>query len=137
MDVIPDTLAVISLNSIYFYDSNKGVWCLLSSLIRRSHLISWLINAPFWLTPFHRPAVGGCEYKQPNDPGNLQLDWLDVQLGVLRDKGIKVSLPHTLPKPQPPVPDQTRGFHICDGYGVLTCARILSGMVDGTRSSDP
>ena len=23
-DVIPDTLAVISLNTIYFYDSNKG-----------------------------------------------------------------------------------------------------------------
>jgi hypothetical protein len=24
VDVIPDTLAVISLNTIYFYDSNKG-----------------------------------------------------------------------------------------------------------------
>jgi len=69
VDVIPDTLSVISLNTIYFYDSNK--------------------------------AVGGCEYTQPNDPGNLQLDWLDVQLGVFRDKGIKVWLMGHVP----PTPD--------------------------------
>lgn len=52
--------------------------------------------------------MGGCEYKQHNDPGNLQLDWLDVQLGVFRDKGIKVSAAHPLSKSQPPVPNQTK-----------------------------
>lgn len=31
VDVIPDTLAVISLNTIYFYDSNAGARCLLPS----------------------------------------------------------------------------------------------------------
>lgn len=56
----------------------------------------------------YRPAVGGCEYKRPNDPGNLQLDWLEVQLGLFRDKGIKVSAVHPLPKSSPPAPDQTK-----------------------------
>ncbi|KAF9646747.1 hypothetical protein BDM02DRAFT_3156429 [Thelephora ganbajun] len=69
VDVIPDTLAAISLNTMYFYDSNK--------------------------------AVGGCEYTQPNDPGNLQLDWLGVQLGIFRDKGISVWLMGHIP----PTPD--------------------------------
>lgn len=87
VDVIPDTLAVISLNTIYFYDSNKGVCCLLPSL----HILSRGSLTPYlFALSHHPPAVGGCEYKQPNDPGNLQLDWLDVQLGVFRDKGIKV-----------------------------------------------
>ena len=90
MDVIPDTLAVISLNTIYFYDSNKGLWSLLPSLIPHYYLISPATGAPFFSTPSHRLAVGGCEYKQPNDPGNLQLDWLEVQLELFRDRGTKV-----------------------------------------------
>lgn len=69
VDVIPDKLAVISLNTIYFYDSNK--------------------------------AVSGCEYRQTNDPGNLQFDWLDVQLAIFRDKGVKVWLMGHVP----PTPD--------------------------------
>lgn len=40
----------------------------------------------------------------PNDPGNLQLDWLDVQLGIFRDKGVKVCVLNFLSKPQLPVP---------------------------------
>ncbi|TFY59676.1 hypothetical protein EVJ58_g5625 [Rhodofomes roseus] len=48
VEVIPAQLAVISLNTMYFYDSNK--------------------------------AVGGCEDGDPEDPGNLQFDWLEVWL---------------------------------------------------------
>ncbi|KAH8094784.1 Metallo-dependent phosphatase-like protein [Cristinia sonorae] len=58
VEVIPSSLAVISLNTMYFYDSNK--------------------------------AVGGCEPKDPEDPGNLQLDWLEVQLKMFRSKGMQV-----------------------------------------------
>jgi len=58
VEVIPDALAVISLNTMYFYDSNK--------------------------------AVGGCEYKDPEDAGNLEFDWLEVQLEMFRSRGIKV-----------------------------------------------
>ncbi|KAF8913908.1 hypothetical protein CPB84DRAFT_1811392 [Gymnopilus junonius] len=29
-------------------------------------------------------VVAGCPYKQPNDPGNLQFDWLEVQLEMYR-----------------------------------------------------
>lgn len=29
VEVIPDALAVISLNTMYFFASNKGQWCLL------------------------------------------------------------------------------------------------------------
>lgn len=53
-----------------------------------------------------RPAVGGCEYAQPNDPGNLQLDWLEVQLDVFRNKGISVSTAYTIF----PVSDTGRGL---------------------------
>ena len=35
-------------------------------------------------------AVGGCEYKDPNDPGNLQFDWIEVQLRLFRSRGVKV-----------------------------------------------
>jgi len=68
VEVIPDELAVISLNTMYFYDSNK--------------------------------AVGGCEYSEPNDPGNLQFDWLEVQLNIYRKRGIQVWLSgHVPPSP--------------------------------------
>jgi len=58
VDVIPDSVAAISLNTMYFYDSNK--------------------------------AVGGCEPTDPEDPGNLQLDWLEVQLSMFRSRGMQV-----------------------------------------------
>lgn len=35
-------------------------------------------------------AVGGCEYKEPEDPGNLELDWLEVQLNQYRDRNMQV-----------------------------------------------
>lgn len=37
-------------------------------------------------------AVGGCTYNQPDDPGNLEMDWLEVQLKIFRDRGMQVSI---------------------------------------------
>jgi len=34
--------------------------------------------------------VGGCNYNEPDDPGNLQFDWLEVQLKIFRDRGMQV-----------------------------------------------
>ncbi|KAF8218705.1 endopolyphosphatase [Tricholoma matsutake] len=67
-EVIPDQVAAVSLNTMYFYDSNK--------------------------------AVGGCGYKDPEDPGNLQFDWLEVQLKIYRGRGMQVFVPgHVPPSP--------------------------------------
>ncbi|KZP17262.1 endopolyphosphatase [Athelia psychrophila] len=57
-EVVPDAIGVISLNTLYFYDSNK--------------------------------AVGGCEYTDPEDAGNLQFDWLQVQLESFRNRNMQV-----------------------------------------------
>ncbi|KAK7061730.1 RFX-type winged-helix domain-containing protein [Favolaschia claudopus] len=68
VEVIPDSLAVISLNTMYFYDSNK--------------------------------AVGGCMFKERDDAGNLQFDWLEVQLKGFRSRGMQVWLSgHVPPSP--------------------------------------
>jgi hypothetical protein len=37
-----------------------------------------------------RPAVGGCEYKDRDDPGNLEFDWLEVQLKYFRARDMQV-----------------------------------------------
>ncbi|KZS97587.1 hypothetical protein SISNIDRAFT_472565 [Sistotremastrum niveocremeum HHB9708] len=73
-EIIPGRLAAISLNTMYFYDSNK--------------------------------AVGGCEWVNRDqggnqaDPGNLELDWLEVQLDDFRSRGIKVWISgHVPPSP--------------------------------------
>ena len=96
------------------------------------------MNGPLLLMLFHRPAVGGCEYTQPNDPGNLQLDWLDVQLGVLRDKGIKVGIVCSLSAPQIPVPGSTQtGRPPAFVIDILIDILSLLGMVDGACSSHP
>ncbi|KAI1786520.1 Metallo-dependent phosphatase-like protein [Ganoderma leucocontextum] len=65
VEVIPNSLAVISLNTMYFYDSNA--------------------------------AVGGCESSNPQDPGNLQFDWLDVQLELFRSRKMQVWLSGHVP----------------------------------------
>ncbi|KAG8976510.1 Endopolyphosphatase, partial [Tulasnella sp. 427] len=58
-EIIPNQLAVISLNTLYFYDSNK--------------------------------AVDGCPTKKGSeDPGRLQLDWLEVQLQQFRKRKMQV-----------------------------------------------
>lgn len=68
VEVISGKVAVISLNTMYFYDSNK--------------------------------AVGGCEYQEPDDPGNLEFDWLEVQLKSFRQRGMQVWMTgHVPPSP--------------------------------------
>jgi len=68
VEVIPNEVAVISLNTMYFYDSNK--------------------------------AVGGCGFHAPDDPGNLQLDWLEVQLKTYRSRDMQVWISgHVPPSP--------------------------------------
>ncbi|KOS20601.1 Endopolyphosphatase [Escovopsis weberi] len=58
VEVIPDHLAVFSLNTMFFFDRN--------------------------------PAVDGCAH--PDEPGYQQLDWLRVQLQIIRDRGMKAIL---------------------------------------------
>ena len=73
------------LNTMYFYDSNTGTLLLL-----RSRGVS--SAPPESLTYCHgdRTAVGGCARTEPQDPGNLELDWLEVQLQMFRDRGMQV-----------------------------------------------
>ncbi|KAF8529018.1 hypothetical protein BU17DRAFT_73241 [Hysterangium stoloniferum] len=59
-EIIPGQVGVLSLNTMYFYESNK--------------------------------AVEGCTWKDTSDPGNLEFDWMEVQLGLFRDRGMKVWL---------------------------------------------
>ncbi|WWD20090.1 hypothetical protein CI109_104564 [Kwoniella shandongensis] len=56
-EVIPDRLAVISLNTLFWYDSNT--------------------------------LVDGCG-DHSNDPGALEMDWLEVQLANFRQRGMQV-----------------------------------------------
>ncbi|KAI0750846.1 Metallo-dependent phosphatase-like protein [Daedaleopsis nitida] len=65
VEVIPNAVAVISLNTMYFYDTNT--------------------------------AVGGCERSDPEDPGNLEFDWLEVQLQSFRDRKMQVWLSGHIP----------------------------------------
>ncbi|KAJ3741110.1 endopolyphosphatase [Lentinula detonsa] len=58
VEVVPNALAVISLNTLYFYDAND--------------------------------AVSGCNYNEPDDPGNLQFAWLEDQLKSYRKRGMQV-----------------------------------------------
>ncbi|KAL1702321.1 Metallo-dependent phosphatase-like protein [Schizophyllum commune] len=69
IEVIPNQIAVIALNTMYFYDSNH--------------------------------AVGGCEFGDHTDPGNLELDWLAVQLQGFRDRGMHLMrcIGHVPPSP--------------------------------------
>ena len=63
VEVIPNNLAVFSLNTMYFFDRNAG--------------------------------VDGCE--NPNEPGYLHLEWLRVQLQILRDRKMKAILTGHVP----------------------------------------
>jgi hypothetical protein len=38
----------------------------------------------------HRLVVSGCPFTEPNDPGNLQIDWMEVQLEMYRKRGMQV-----------------------------------------------
>jgi len=70
-------VAVISLNTMYFYDSNKGQFGKTSQLCFCVHACT---------------VVSGCPYKNRNDPGNLQFDWLEVQLDTYRKEGLQVRM---------------------------------------------
>ncbi|KAI0759898.1 Metallo-dependent phosphatase-like protein [Irpex lacteus] len=72
VEVIPNQLAVVSLNTMYWFDSNK--------------------------------AVAGCDPKDREDPGNLQFDWLEVQLSQFRRRGMQVWLSGH-------VPPSARNYH--------------------------
>lgn len=63
VEAIPDKLAVFSLNTMYFYESNS--------------------------------AVDGCEFK--SDPGYEHMEWLRVQLQLLRDRKMKAILTGHVP----------------------------------------
>ncbi|CAK5264673.1 unnamed protein product [Mycena citricolor] len=65
VEVVPDSLAVVSLNTMYFYHSNK--------------------------------AVSGCSFKERDDAGNLEFDWLEVQLKGFRARGMQVWLTGHVP----------------------------------------
>lgn len=67
-EVVPNQLAIIALNTLYFYDSNK--------------------------------AVNGCPYNDPDDPGNLELDWLEVRLQEYLERDMQVWITgHVPPSP--------------------------------------
>lgn len=36
-------------------------------------------------------AVDGCDFHNEDDPGNLQFDWLEVQLKMYRERDMQVS----------------------------------------------
>ncbi|OAX42027.1 hypothetical protein K503DRAFT_414558 [Rhizopogon vinicolor AM-OR11-026] len=57
-EIIPDAVAAISLNTLYFYKKNH--------------------------------AVGGCNFNDPDDPGNIHLDWLEEQLESFRSRQMQV-----------------------------------------------
>lgn len=62
-ELLPNRLAAMSLNTLYFYDNNK--------------------------------AVDGCTKRGKGkdvDPGTAQLDWLEVQLKLFRERGMQVHL---------------------------------------------
>ncbi|KAG9015715.1 Endopolyphosphatase, partial [Tulasnella sp. JGI-2019a] len=78
VEVIPDRLAAISLNTLYWYDSNK--------------------------------AVDGCPIDS-DDPGRLELDWLEVQLNMFRKRKMQVWMTgHVPPTLGNYYPDCYRGY---------------------------
>lgn len=60
---------------MYFFDSNKG-----------------MCSKGYWdIVMTTLIAVGGCEQGDSDDPGNLQFDWLEVQLEAFRSRGMQVT----------------------------------------------
>ncbi|KAG2145766.1 Metallo-dependent phosphatase-like protein [Suillus clintonianus] len=52
-------------------------------------------------------AVGGCDYAEPKDPGNIQLDWLEEQLEIFRSRQMQVWITGHVP------PSETKYFPEC------------------------
>jgi hypothetical protein len=76
-EVIPDKLAVISLNTIYWYDANKG-----------AHSIPTNVWASIDVRLTRNTAVDGCK-DGSDEPGALEFDWLEVQLDSFRERGMQ------------------------------------------------
>lgn len=77
-EVIPDQLAVISLNTMYWFESNSGE---LFAFVSREMATAADVTT----------AVDGCRDRS-SDPGALQMDWLEVQLDNFRERGMQVYL---------------------------------------------
>lgn len=82
VEVIPDAVAVVSLNTLYFFNLNKGA-------VYHSASIQCLLHYVHSCT---QSAVGGCVRSDAQDPGNMELDWLEDQLKMFRDRSLQVSL---------------------------------------------
>ncbi|GAC98985.1 hypothetical protein PHSY_006582 [Pseudozyma hubeiensis SY62] len=65
-EILPNRLAAMSLNTLYFYDNNKAV----DGCVKTK-----------------RGSKG-----KDVDPGTAQLDWLEVQLNLFRSRGMQVHL---------------------------------------------
>lgn len=95
VDVIPGKLAVVSLNTLYFFERNSG--------------------------------VDGCAEK--SEPGWEQMEWLGIQLGFMREKGVKAILMGHVP------PARTGGKKLwdesCWGRYVVWVERYRDVVVGG------
>ncbi|KIM25254.1 hypothetical protein M408DRAFT_331351 [Serendipita vermifera MAFF 305830] len=68
------------------------------------HIAAISLNTMYWYDA--NKAVGGCVPHMRDDPGNLQFDWLDVQIERFRDRGMQVILAgHVPPTPGNYFPD--------------------------------
>lgn len=68
------------------------------------HVAAISLNTMYWYDA--NKAVGGCQLHDSNDPGNMQFDWLDVQLQLYRQRGMQVILVgHVPPTPGNYFPD--------------------------------
>lgn len=70
---------MISLNTLYFYDANDGVYFRMNR-----------VEGFFFSDSLSSEAVGGCSHTEPNDPGNLQFTWLEDQLKSYREREMQV-----------------------------------------------
>lgn len=63
------------------------------------------INTLFFYKKNH--AIGGCNYADPKDPGNIHLDWLEEQLESFRSRQMQVWMTGHVP------PSETKYFPEC------------------------
>lgn len=102
-EVIRDRLAVISLNTLYWYDSNKGerMESCRPMLVKKGNLLTYDSFS------FCRPSVvDGCR-DGSSEPGALEFDWLEFQLDGFRERGMQVWLTGHVP------PSTSRYFSSC------------------------
>lgn len=80
-------------------------------------------------------AVSGCQYGDDDDPGNLEFDWLEVQLKQFRDKNIQVSMRLNLESGSRMTDANKIAFFPAGvSYGWVTFARALSCLMSDNRT---